>query len=132
MRTKIFQLLTCLFALVFCNQSVQAQFARFVESGVIEFEKRVNMYAKIEDRVGENSFMEQAFEQYKRANPQFKAFKYNLAFSETKTRFWPQDNQEATSGGFFGNDPRSEEHTSELQSLLRISYTVLCLKNTTI
>src|SRR3546814_1473398 len=84
MRTKIFQLLTCLFALVFCNQSVQAQFARFVESGVIEFEKRVNMYAKIEDRVGENSFMEQAF--------------------------------------------RSEEHTSELQSLMRISYAVLCLK----
>src|SRR3546814_7431178 len=27
---------------------------------------------------------------------------------------------------------RSEEHTSELQSLLRISYAVLCLKNKTI
>src|SRR3546814_7904903 len=26
---------------------------------------------------------------------------------------------------------RSEEHTSELQSLMRISYAVLCLKNTT-
>src|SRR3546814_5828137 len=25
-------------------------------------------------------------------------------------------------------DPRSEEHTSELQSLMRISYTVFCLK----
>src|SRR3546814_7845155 len=25
-------------------------------------------------------------------------------------------------------DPRSEEHTSELQSLMRISYAVLCLK----
>src|SRR3546814_2922056 len=25
--------------------------------------------------------------------------------------------------------PRSEEHTSELQSLMRISYAVLCLKN---
>src|SRR3546814_7504075 len=30
------------------------------------------------------------------------------------------------SGG--GNDPRSEEHTSELQSLMRISYAVFCLK----
>src|SRR3546814_7420891 len=27
--------------------------------------------------------------------------------------------------------PRSEEHTSELQSLMRISYAVLCLKNKT-
>src|SRR3546814_3385096 len=27
-----------------------------------------------------------------------------------------------------GADPRSEEHTSELQSLMRISYAVFCLK----
>src|SRR3546814_7352489 len=31
-------------------------------------------------------------------------------------------------GRFGRNDPRSEEHTSELQSLMRISYAVLCLK----
>src|SRR3546814_7279083 len=29
-------------------------------------------------------------------------------------------------------DPRSEEHTSELQSLMRISYAVFCLKKTKI
>src|SRR3546814_4016148 len=28
-------------------------------------------------------------------------------------------------------DPRSEEHTSELQSLMRTSYALLCLKNKT-
>src|SRR3546814_4959386 len=28
-------------------------------------------------------------------------------------------------------EPRSEEHTSELQSLMRISYAVFCLKKTT-
>src|SRR3546814_2752480 len=28
-----------------------------------------------------------------------------------------------------GDDRRSEEHTSELQSLMRISYAVFCLKN---
>src|SRR3546814_8718591 len=28
-----------------------------------------------------------------------------------------------------GGDSRSEEHTSELQSLMRISYAVFCLKN---
>src|SRR3546814_5689427 len=32
-----------------------------------------------------------------------------------------------TEGGYF-IDPRSEEHTSELQSLMRISYAVFCLK----
>src|SRR3546814_8270342 len=30
---------------------------------------------------------------------------------------------------FLGRTCRSEEHTSELQSLMRISYAVLCLKN---
>src|SRR3546814_5096261 len=30
-----------------------------------------------------------------------------------------------------GTDARSEEHTSELQSLMRISYAVFCLKNKT-
>src|SRR3546814_4134164 len=34
------------------------------------------------------------------------------------------------SGGMFvGVQGRSEEHTSELQSLMRISYAVFCLKN---
>src|SRR3546814_9424201 len=32
---------------------------------------------------------------------------------------------------FIGDAPRSEEHTSELQSLMRISYTVFCLKTKT-
>src|SRR3546814_6751294 len=30
--------------------------------------------------------------------------------------------------GYFPYTPRSEEHTSELQSLMRISYSVFCLK----
>src|SRR3546814_7570553 len=32
-------------------------------------------------------------------------------------------------GAAFGGLKRSEEHTSELQSLMRISYAVFCLKN---
>src|SRR3546814_3120391 len=31
-------------------------------------------------------------------------------------------------GAMAGDGPRSEEHTSELQSLMRISYAVFCLK----
>src|SRR3546814_5474536 len=33
--------------------------------------------------------------------------------------------------GVCGDHPRSEEHTSELQSLMRISYAVFCLKKKT-
>src|SRR3546814_8306256 len=32
-------------------------------------------------------------------------------------------------GALAGRDDRSEEHTSELQSLMRISYAVFCLQN---
>src|SRR3546814_9003245 len=44
------------------------------------------------------------------------------------------DTDEALSGGNFHAEPvafRSEEHTSELQSLMRISYAVFCLKKKT-
>jgi Protein of unknown function (Porph_ging). len=105
MKRKIFQLSFVLIALVSAFRPVHAQYARFVETGVVEFEKRVNMYAKIKDRIGKSSFMEQAFEQYKKTNPQFKSFKYNLAFNATKTRFWPQSESTSASGGFFGSDP---------------------------
>src|SRR3546814_5163020 len=36
---------------------------------------------------------------------------------------------EASGQGMTTSIPRSEEHTSELQSLMRISYAVFCLKN---
>src|SRR3546814_4995303 len=35
---------------------------------------------------------------------------------------------ERTNRGRHDSEPRSEEHTSELQSLMRISYAVFCLK----
>src|SRR3546814_10801382 len=37
----------------------------------------------------------------------------------------------ALGGDHFDSDFRSEEHTSELQSLMRISYAVFCLKKKT-
>ncbi len=105
MRIKISFPLACLVGLMLSCQLLQAQYAHFVKQGVVAFEKRVNMYAKIKSRVGSNSFMEQAFEQYQRNNPQFKTFKYRLAFDGDRTRFWPLDDQATPSAGFFGNDP---------------------------
>src|SRR3546814_9801773 len=42
---------------------------------------------------------------------------------------WPQG--AVYVGGLVAQDVRSEEHTSELQSLMRISYAVFCLKKKT-
>src|SRR3546814_3908621 len=49
----------------------------------------------------------------------------NIAFETTRDgrRF-----QTDANGDFTGELPRSEEHTSELQSLMRISYAVFCLQ----
>jgi len=105
MKRKILTLLTSLLLLALMFHPARAQYARFVERGVVEYEKRVNMYAKIQSRMGANSsFAEQIFEQYKKSNPQFKSFKYNLAFDRTKTRFWPQES-DGTPVGFLGDDP---------------------------
>src|SRR3546814_6166640 len=40
----------------------------------------------------------------------------------------PQLDRMAVAGSEDGGDARSKEHTSELQSLIRISYAVFCLK----
>src|SRR3546814_7954030 len=69
----------------------------------------------------------------------------NLSFSVCASAFWAllpviaRDQLQLGAGGFgllstgFGVGAivgaRSEEHTSELQSLMRISYAVFCLKN---
>src|SRR3546814_3302523 len=47
-------------------------------------------------------------------------------------RTWPNQTEITVAGAHFiqedSPDERSEEHTSELQSLMRISYAVFCLK----
>src|SRR3546814_8048076 len=56
----------------------------------------------------------------------------NLAFGVIRLRPCAQDKNVIDGGtGDFVNTLRSEEHTSELQSLMRISYAVFCLKKKT-
>src|SRR3546814_4245562 len=55
----------------------------------------------------------------------------HVASNRWELREWgmaPTDNAETSFQGFWMSRPRSEEHTSELQSLMRISYAVFCLK----
>src|SRR3546814_3533619 len=46
------------------------------------------------------------------------------------TSFGDASANHSTAQGAFNTAGRSEEHTSELQSLMRISYAVFCLKKT--
>src|SRR3546814_2574500 len=58
---------------------------------------------------------------------------YNLSFAnpDAEGRF-VKGGRMTCMEGETGANLRSEEHTSELQSLMRISYAVFCLKNNTI
>src|SRR3546814_3058540 len=59
-----------------------------------------------------------------------KSMSKRLLWRRTKVAHFLQDisSSDTFSVKFLGNDVRSEEHTSELQSLMRISYAVFCLK----
>src|SRR3546814_7672615 len=60
------------------------------------------------------------------------AFKAGFRYQKLSTSFVPirfyQGPETTTSAAAFAGLFRSEEHTSELQSLMRISYAVFCLK----
>src|SRR3546814_3364317 len=62
--------------------------------------------------------------------------KHGVAFEEAAAAFFDPlfvlvdaSRNEESRDALIGFDARSEEHTSELQSLMRISYAVFCLKN---
>src|SRR3546814_1648 len=57
-------------------------------------------------------------------------FAWKVGVEELQARNWNLDCKNPHVGEQVSHDPdRSEEHTSELQSLMRISYAVFCLKN---
>jgi GLPGLI family protein len=94
--------LTAFAALFFTCNILCAQNIRFVTSGSIEFQKSVNIYAIIKKMYGNdmNGFLQQAFDQYKKTQPQFKILKSTLAFGDNKTLFTPIA-PENTNGSFF-------------------------------
>ncbi|TCD29513.1 GLPGLI family protein [Pedobacter psychrodurus] len=81
-----------LFAVIFTSNDLFAQNVHFVQNGVIEFEKRSNMYAIIKKKINKNNetYMNDAFDQYKKNSPQFKAAKSTLSFTKDKSLYkWP-------------------------------------------
>lgn len=89
-------------ALLFSGNILLAQNARFTTSGSIQFEKSVNTFAIIKRLYGNDmeGFLQQAFDQYKKTQPQFKVLKSTLTFSDNKTLFTPVP-PETAPGNFF-------------------------------
>jgi GLPGLI family protein len=91
-----------------------AQNVRFPTEGVIEYTKTVNMHALIKKNIASlnNSIYQQAFEAYKKSQPQFKTLKSTLRFSGDKTLFAPVSAKEVASGGFFGDEPAAQQNNT--------------------
>jgi GLPGLI family protein len=83
------------------------QYAYFLQSGKIEYEKRVNMYAKIKERVERNknnSWLEKIYEEYRRTQPQFVSSKSSLTFNADRAVYqFVEGGKPANS--FFSDDP---------------------------
>src|SRR3546814_3721568 len=62
----------------------------------------------------------------KRGDPEVRRLLHNAAMSARRTERWKGVYEALLARGL--STTRSEEHTSELQSLMRISYAVFCLK----
>lgn len=104
----IYYFLACsILGVILLSQPSFAQHAYFVESGKIEFEKSVNMFAKLKNRVSkDNIFMEKIYEEYRRTQPQFVTSKSVLSFSSEKSvyQFVAEEKQGMS---FLGSEPWS-------------------------
>ncbi|PYF68874.1 GLPGLI family protein [Pedobacter nutrimenti] len=99
-----------LLLLLLCTDLLHAQNAHFTTEGEIEFEKTINMYAMIKKNMGTSSFYEQAYDAFKKSQPQFKVLKSKLTFGDQKSLFAPVESKEITGGGFFGNEPTASQN----------------------
>ena len=91
-----------------------AQNVRFPTEGVIEYTKTVNMHALIKKNIASmnNSMYQQAFEAYRKSQPQFKTLKSSLKFGGDKTLFSPVSEKQTASNGFFGDEPAAQQNNT--------------------
>ncbi|MDF3077628.1 MAG: hypothetical protein K0S09_1517 [Sphingobacteriaceae bacterium] len=125
---KFAQLILSLSGIFILTGNVSAQHARFPTSGVIEFEKSVNMHAVIKKGITKDneSFMQQAFDQYKKTQPQFQLLQSTLTFSNNKTLYKPQAVENVQQSAFFRNEPAIAQPNIILTDLT--SGTSICQK----
>ncbi len=96
-----YSLIICLF--LFFDQAF-SQVKRMTTSGIIEYEKTINMYAILKRSMLNSTLLQSAFEQYSQKYGQFKKVKSELKFSDNKTLFSP-DTIGNPAAGFFEPPP---------------------------
>ena len=79
-----------------------AQGQRFTTTGVIEYEKRVNMFSIIQKSINKDNeaYMAPAFESYKRKASQFRTLKSKMSFGQGKTLYAPVVEETPPSNNF--------------------------------
>lgn len=99
--------------LALLGNKAPAQNVRFTTTGVITFEKSSNMFAILKKQIekGTSNYMQQAYDAYKKDQPQFRVLKSTLTFSKDKTLYSPQNTDNAPRGFLF-NHPLSEQHNT--------------------
>lgn len=112
--------------LLLASNLIFAQYSRFPISGTVEYEKTVNMHAVIKRQVDldQSSFGAQAFESYKKNQPQFKKLKSTLTFTGNKTLFTPLKDTEPAGNSYLGQHPAAEQNNiiyTDLTTLQSIS-----------
>ena len=121
MRTFV---VTCL--LLFVCPVLFGQYTRFPNSGLIEYEKTINMYAVIKKKIeiGKNTFAAQAFESFKKNQPQFKKVKSTLTFAGNITLYTPLKSDAPVSNNYLAEDPAADQNNiiyTDLNTLGSIS-----------
>ena len=73
------------------SSALLAQNMHFPGEGVIEYEKKVNVFAVFKRAINKEneSYLQQAYDQYKKSQPQFKVLKSSLSFSSDKSLYTP-------------------------------------------
>ena len=108
-------------ALLILSSSLSfAQNAHFTTAGVIEYEKTINMYALFKKDINKDneSFLQPAYEQYKKNQPQFKKLKSTLAFAGDKTLFTPIEDDATNNGSFWGDDAMVKQNNTTFIDLV--------------
>src|SRR5580704_1545796 len=96
------------------------QNAHFMTSGVITYEKTINMYALFRKDINKDneSFLQPAYEQYKKNQPQFKKLKSTLTFGDNRTLFTPVEDDATNNGSFWGDDAMVNQNNTTFIDLL--------------
>ncbi|WP_231460566.1 MULTISPECIES: GLPGLI family protein [unclassified Pedobacter] len=112
--------LTIILAVIFISNTCIAQNVHFIKNGVIEYEKRSNMYALVKKKINSDneSYMAQAFENYKKNFPQFKSAKSTLKFNSDKSFYKFIEDAAPTTNNWLHNNP-----IADLKNIIATDYT---------